>query len=57
MPPTTTVPRIRREAAPEPVAVQSGKQPTMKARAVITMGRKRRRAACSAASQMLWPLS
>ena len=45
MPPITTVPRMRREAAPAPLAVQSGMQPTMKASAVMTMGRKRRRAA------------
>ena len=37
MPPTTTVPRIRREAAPDPVATHNGRHPTMKARAVITI--------------------
>ena len=39
------------------VATHSGKQPKMKASAVITMGRKRSRAALSADSQMLCPLS
>ena len=57
MPPMTTVPKIRREAAPDPLAVQSGRQPKMNASAVITIGRNRSRAASSAASQMLCPLS
>ncbi len=55
MPPMTTVPRMRRETEPAPVAVHSGRQPKMKASAVITMGRKRSRAAWSAASAMLCP--
>ncbi len=53
MPPITTVPRMRREAAPAPVATHNGKQPKMNARAVITIGRKRRRAAANAAWEML----
>ena len=40
MPPTTTVPRIRREAAPDPLAAHKGRQPTMNAKAVITISQK-----------------
>src|SRR6202022_2165206 len=39
MPVMTTVPRMRRAAAPEPVATHSGTQPRMKANDVIRMGR------------------
>ena len=56
-PPITTVPRMRRETEPAPSAVHSGRQPKMKAKAVMTMGRKRRRAASSAESEMLSPRS
>src|SRR5579859_5104948 len=48
MPPITTVPKIRLEAAPDPLAVHNGKQPNMKARAVMMIGLNRRRAAWSA---------
>ncbi len=57
MPPMTTVPRIRRETAPEPVAVQSGTQPRMKANEVIKIGRNRMRAPVSAASMRDLPFS
>jgi hypothetical protein len=45
IPPITTVPKIRRETAPEPLAVHNGKQPNMNARAVMMIGLNRRRAA------------
>src|SRR5580704_17519010 len=57
IPPITTVPRMRRETAPEPLAVHNGKQPNMKARAVMIIGLNRRRAACTADSAMLSPFS
>jgi hypothetical protein len=41
----TTVPKIRREAAPEPLAVHNGKQPNMNAKAVMMIGLNRSRAA------------
>ena len=41
MPVITTVPRIRRAAAPDPVAIHSGTQPRMKANDVIRIGRSR----------------
>src|SRR5882724_8225904 len=44
IPTITTVPRMRREAAPAPVANHSGADPKMKANEVIRMGRKRKRA-------------
>ena len=50
MPPNTTVPIARWLAAPGPDAINSGTTPTMKAIEVITMGRKRRRVASTAAS-------
>src|SRR5947207_9764972 len=50
MPPMTTVPKMRRDIAPAPEAVQSGTQPRMKAKEVIKMGRRRIRAPVSAAS-------
>ena len=55
MPPMTTVPRTRRETAPEPEAIQSGTQPRMNAKAVIRIGRNRILAPVSAASAMLLP--
>ena len=50
MPPNTPVPMDLRAAAPAPVALTRGKTPRMKAREVMTMGRKRRRAPSRAAS-------
>ena len=57
MPPKTVVPRMRRDAAPEPVAMQSGTTPRMKASAVIRIGRRRRRAPARAASAIEAPRS
>jgi hypothetical protein len=45
IPPITTVPKIRLEAAPDPLAVHNGRHPHMKARAVMMIGLNRRRAA------------
>ena len=53
MPPNTVVPIDCRLAAPAPVANISGTTPRMKAKAVIRIGRSRRRAASIAASTML----
>src|SRR5262245_7228002 len=50
MPPNTVVPRTRREAAPDPVAMHRGTTPRMNARAVMRIGRRRSRAPASAAS-------
>ena len=50
IPPITVEPRIRRATAPEPVANHNGKSPKMKAKEVIRIGRKRKRAPSSAAS-------
>ena len=50
IPPTTPVPIERRAAAPAPVDTISGITPSTKASEVMMIGRKRRRAACSAAS-------
>jgi hypothetical protein len=47
MPPITPVPMARWLAEPAPVASASGNTPRMKAIEVITMGRKRMRAASS----------
>src|SRR5262249_46506630 len=55
MPPTTPVPIERRAPAPAPVAIMSGITPSTKASEVITIGRKRSRAAFSAASTALLP--
>ncbi len=55
MPLITTVPRIRRAAAPEPVAIHSGTQPRMNANDVIRIGRSRSRAPSSAASTDVLP--
>ena len=41
MPLITTVPRMRRDAAPDPSAIQSGTQPRMNANDVIRIGRSR----------------
>src|SRR5581483_5465841 len=55
MPPTTPVPIERRAAAPAPLANISGSTPKTKASEVMTIGRKRRRAAFSAASMASLP--
>jgi hypothetical protein len=55
MPPITPVPMARWLAEPAPLASASGNTPRMKAIEVITMGRKRRCAASSAASMALLP--
>ena len=55
MPTMTTVPRTLRDTAPEPVAVQSGTQPRMKAKDVMRIGRSRSLAPSSAASTRLLP--
>ena len=57
MPTITTVPRIRRPAAPDPEAIHNGTQPRMNAKDVIRMGRRRRRAPSSAASTRSRPFS
>ena len=55
MPAMTAVPRIRREAAPAPAAVQSGTHPRMKAKEVMRMGRSRSLAPSSAAATRSFP--
>ena len=55
MPPITPVPMARWLAEPAPVATASGSTPSEKASEVMTMGRKRRWAAASAASNALLP--
>src|SRR5256885_312578 len=50
MPPITAVPIATRLLAPAPVAIASGSTPKMKAKLVIRIGRRRMRAASSAAS-------
>ena len=57
MPAITAVPRTRRPAAPAPVAIQSGRQPSTNANDVIRIGRSRRRAASRAASVTFCPRS
>jgi hypothetical protein len=57
MPTITTVPRMRRDTAPEPVAVHSGTQPRMKAKLVMRMGRRRSLAPSRAASTRPRPFS
>ena len=57
MPLITTVPRMRREAAPAPVAIHSGRQPKMKANDVIRIGRSRTLAPSSAAVTASAPAS
>src|SRR5688500_1173469 len=55
MPPNTPVPIDWRAADPAPVEIASGATPSMKASDVITIGRKRKRAASTAASIALLP--
>ena len=57
IPPTTVVPIAFREAAPAPLAMTSGRQPTMNASEVITIGRIRSRAASIAACRTGMPRS
>src|SRR6266404_2799129 len=57
MPLITTVPSIRRPAAPDPVAIHNGTHPRMKANEVIKSGRRRSRAPSNAASTRLRPFS
>ncbi len=57
MPVTTTVPRIRRDAAPDPVATHSGTHPRMNANDVMRIGRSLSFAPSSAASTRLIPSS
>ena len=57
MPKNTPVPMSRRAAEPGPEANSSGRRPSIKAREVITMGRKRSRAAVRAADRAGSPLS
>ena len=53
MPKNTAVPRDWRISAPAPTAHTSGMTPKMNESEVMTMGRKRTRAAWRAASEML----
>lgn len=55
IPPITPVPMECRLAEPAPLLIASGTHPRMKAREVITMGRKRRRAASRDDSKMPMP--
>jgi hypothetical protein len=57
IPPITTVPRIRRPAAPAPEAVHSGTQPRMNANEVMNRARRRTRTPSSAASTSDIPCS
>ena len=57
IPATTTVPSIRRAAAPAPEAIQSGTHPKMNANDVIKIGRSRSLAPSSAASTIDLPCS
>src|SRR5208283_2095862 len=56
MPPKTVVPTEWRLCAPAPLANTSGSTPRMKANEVIRMGRRRMRAASTAASLIESPL-
>ena len=56
MPPNTVVPTEFRLAAPAPVANTNGSTPRINANDVIRMGRRRMRAASTAASVMDIPL-
>ena len=56
IPPITAVPIAIRLLAPAPVAMASGNTPAMNARLVIRIGRRRMRAASSAASITRLPL-
>ena len=55
MPENTAVPSARRISAPGPVAITSGTTPRMKAKAVIRIGRRRRRQASTTASTGVRP--
>ena len=57
IPNMTVVPMICREIAPAPLAMARGIQPSMNAKDVIRIGRRRRRAPLSAASKIDSPLS
>ena len=57
IPPITVVPMICRATDPAPVAVHNGTHPSMNAKDVIKIGRKRSRAPWSAASARGFPLS
>jgi len=57
MPPKTPVPMERRAPAPAPTANTNGTTPSTKAMEVITSGRKRTRAASTAASAAERPAS
>src|SRR6266566_1247593 len=57
IPPITVEPSTRRATAPEPLANQSGRRPKMKAKEVIRIGRRRRRAPSRAASRSGLPFS
>src|SRR5215472_5065911 len=57
IPPITVVPRICRDAAPDPAAIHKGTHPRMNAKAVIRIGRSRRRARANAASTIGFPFS
>jgi len=57
MPNTTAVPSTRRAPEPAPVAIASGTEPKMKAKEVIRIGRRRRRAPSIAASTSGLPRS
>src|SRR4029077_5652083 len=56
-PPMTVEPRMRRATAPEPLANHKGISPKMKAKEVIRIGRRRKRAPSSAASSSVSPFS
>ena len=55
MPPITDVPIAMRLLAPAPVERASGRTPKMKLKLVMMIGRKRMRAASSAASMIRMP--
>jgi hypothetical protein len=57
IPPITVVPMIWRATEPAPVVVHSGTQPSMNAKDVIKIGRRRSRAPSSAASARGFPFS
>ena len=57
MPPITPVPIEWREAEPAPEAIASGMAPAVKASEVITIGRRRALAPCTADSTIERPLA
>ncbi|MNZ85505.1 hypothetical protein D3C78_1042990 [compost metagenome] len=57
MPPITPVPIACWLAELAPLAIASGTTPRMNASEVMTIGRRRRRAACTVASTRSWPSS